>query len=255
VIATMADDARNPFSRYAVELLLLLGALVAALVFVLRPGARTPKPATPTPPTTGVSASNSAPSGPVSAASVKIPSMGRSPTRPVFGSLPFTDEDRSRQLNMCMGRARNAPTYPVDGVGEADLAHTGVVGDSLVFDGTAQNVTTGRRLVWRCAIGNWDGRVGGSRFTTLEAINGVPLEWNAIATIDDDVLRKCVVKAMDLFPGREVPPFPLGGRRGDSIQLTGVATGAGNFRGDWKCDARLDQGRIASLDVQTLDPQ
>lgn len=252
--APISDNARNPFARYAVELLLLLGALAAALVFVMRPGTRTSRPALPAPPPTGISASNTAP-GAVSAASVRIPSLGRSPTRPIFGSLPFTDEERSRELNTCMGRARNAPTYPVDGVGEADLAHTGLVGDSLVFDGTAQNVTTGRRLVWRCAIGNWDGRVGGSRFKTLEAITGVPLEWNAIATIDDDVLRRCVVKAMDLFPGRDVPPFPLGGRRGDSVQFTGVATGTNGYRGDWKCDARLDQGRLASLDVQTLDPQ
>ena len=247
---------RNAFVRYRVELLLLLGALAAAVVFVMRPGARTSKPPAPSPAApSGVNASYRGAGDPVSAASVKIPSKGRSPARPIFGSLPFTDEDRSRQLSICMGRARTAPTYPVDGVGEAELSHTGLVGDSLVFDGTAHNVTIGRRLVWRCAIADWDGRVGGMRFTTLEAINGVQLEWNAIASIDDDVLRGCVAKAMGLFPGREVPPFPLGMRRGDTVQFTGVATSAGGFRGDWQCDARLDQGRIASLDVQTLAPQ
>ena len=251
----MPDNGRNPIARYGVELLLLLGALAAALVFIMRPATRNSVPTTPAPAPTGVNASFTGPRAPVSVASVKIPSHGRSPARPIFGSLPFTDEDRSRQLGICMGRARTAPTYPVDGVGEADLAHTGLVGDSLVFDGTAQNTTTGRRLVWRCAIADWDGRVGGSRFTTLEAINGVPLEWNAIAAIDDDVLRQCVAKAMDLFPGRDVPPFPLGGRRSDSVQFTGVATGTGGFRGDWQCDAKLDQGRVASLDVQTISPQ
>lgn len=252
----MPDNGKNAFARYSVELLLLLGALAAALVFVLRPVARTSKPDVPVPPAPGgASASASGPREPVALGSVKIPSKGRSPTRPIFTALPFTDEERARELKVCMGRAKNAPTYPVDGVGEADLAHTGLVGDSLVFDGTAQNLTTGRRLVWRCAIGNWDGRVGGSRFTTLEAVNGVPLEWNAIAEIEDDLLRRCVAKAMDLFPGRDVPPYPLGMRRGDSVQFTGVATGAGGFRGDWQCDGRLEQGRIASLDVQTLDTQ
>ena len=69
-----------------------------------------------------------------------------------------------------MARAKTAPTYPGDGIGVAELSHTGVDGESLVFDGPAHNLTTGRQMVWRCKISNWDGRVGGMTFSTLEGM-------------------------------------------------------------------------------------
>jgi hypothetical protein len=128
---------------------------------------------------------------------------------------------------------------------------TGLVGDSLGFVGRAVNMTSGRKLVWRCAIGNWDGRVGGSRFTALEAIDGVDLEWSKIAAIDDEVLRHCVVKAQALFPGLRIPPFSNAVRRSDDFTLDGVALGDDNgARGEWRCHVQLRKGVITSLDVQ-----
>jgi hypothetical protein len=129
--------------------------------------------------------------------------------------------------------------------------NTGVVGDSLAFVGNAVNLTSGRAIVWRCAIGNWDGRVGGSRFAALESIDGVDLEWSKVAAIDDDVLRRCVVKAQALFPGRRIPPYPNGVRRSDDFTLDGVALGGDNgVTGQWQCHVRLRKGGIMSLDVQ-----
>lgn len=239
--------------RYRVELLLLLGALAAALVFVLQPSARVTRSVVAdsvTAVTSGARPPGERAGG--GAPKVTVPSIGRSPRAPLFGTLPFTDEDRTRQLRLCMDRAKNAPTWPGDGVGRAELAHTGVAGDSLVFDGPAYNLTSGRQLVWRCAIGNWDGRVGAMKFTTLESINGVPLEWNAIAAIDEEVLGGCVAGAKARFPGREVPAYVRGPRQGDAFELFGSAASSDGFSDDWRCTVQLQQGRIASLSVQDV---
>jgi hypothetical protein len=242
--------AERGLARYG-ELLLLLLLAIAALVFVMQPAMRNAKPAAddsiPTGrPTTGRMSSAS---GATQGGNVKVPSLGRSPMRPIFGSLPFSDADRTRQLNICMARAKSAPTYPVDGVGVAELAHTGVVGEALVFDGPAHNLTTGRHLVWRCKIANWDGRVGGMDFSTLEGVSGLPLEWNAIAELDEEVLRRCVVGAHSLFPGSEVPPYSNTVRRADTFQLRGSAKAPDGSYGEWQCNVQLQQGNVAALDV------
>lgn len=248
--ANIPVESRGPLGRFGVELLLFLGLAIAAAVFVLRPTARVARPAVVD--STSVHAPGSAASAGAAtsrASKVEIKSLGRSPTRPIFGSLPFTDAERTTQLNICMGRAKSASTYPEDGVGVAELAHTGTVGEALVFDGPAHNLTTGRQLVWRCKISNWDGRVGGMDFATLEGIGGVPLEWNAIAELDEEVLRRCVVGAQALYPGGEVPTPSNIGRRADSFQLIGDAKAQDGVWSKWACNVRLQQGAIASLDV------
>jgi hypothetical protein len=245
---------RSGFARYGVELLLLLGLGIAALVFILQPGARAAKPAVTEP------GRLAPPSGAVHAASalaagtdkINIPSLGRSPTRPLFGALPFTDQERTQQLNICMERAKTAPTYPGDGIGVAELSHTGVDGESLVFDGPAHNLTTGRQMVWRCKISNWDGRVGGMTFSTLEGVSGLPLEWNPIAQLDEDVLRRCVVGAKAAFPGSEVPAYSSSARHGDDFQFTGSAKAADGTYGQWACHVQLQQGTIAALNVEQV---
>jgi hypothetical protein len=240
-------------ARYG-ELLLLLLLAITALVFVRQPGIRKAKPAGDAPNSGGtpaITGSNSA-SRDADGDVIKVPSLGRSPMRPLFGSLPFTDEDRTRQLNICMARAKSAPTYPVDGVGVAELAHTGLVGEALVFDGPAHNLTTGRHIVWRCKIANWDGRVGGMDFSILEGITGVPLEWNAIAAVDEDILRRCVVEAKSLFPDSEVPAYSTSQRRGDTFQLRGSAKAPDGSYGEWQCSVQLQQGTVASLNVEQV---
>jgi hypothetical protein len=239
-------------ARYG-ELLLLLVLAIAALVFVLQPAIRKAKPAGDAPNPRGTPAiggTNSASGG--AADPVKIKSLGRSPMPPIFGSLPFTDEERTQQLNVCMARAKSAPTYPVDGVGMAELAHTGIVGEALVFDGPAHNLTTGRHIVWRCKIANWDGRVGGMDFSILEGVSGLPLEWNAIAKLDEEILRRCVVGARALFPGSDVPAYSNGARRGDAFQLSGTAKATDGSYQDWQCTVQLQQGTVAALDVEPV---
>lgn len=191
---------------------------------------------------------------PADAPPVSIPSKGKSPSRPLFRALPFSPEDRDRQLKICMARAQSAPTYPGGGTGAAQLQNMGLVGDTLVFDGSSTNLTTGRKLVWRCGIADWDGRVGGMNFTTLEGIDGVDLEWRRIAAIDDEILRRCVVQAQALYPGRKIPPYPLGGRRSDVFALDGVALGENGVQGSWHCDIRLQKGKIENLLVTKPPP-
>ena len=241
--------------RYRGDVLLLLAIAVAAVVFGLRTRSGARKDASDTSRTSAESAAGEVPEGNVTpkGPAIKIPSKGKAPTRPLFTALPFTSEERDRELKRCMAQAKNAVTWPGGGAGSADLMSTGLVGDSLAFVGRAVNMTSGRKLVWRCAIGDWDGRVGGSRFTALEAIDGVDLEWSKIAAIDDEVLRRCVVKAQGLFPGRRIPPFVNNTRKSDDFILDGVALGPDNNErggGEWRCHVQLRKGAIASLDVQ-----
>lgn len=239
--------------RYRAEVLLLLAIAVAAVVFGLRTRSGARKDASDTTRTSAESAAGEVPQRGVTPKGppIKIPSKGKEPTRPLFTALPFTSEERDRELKRCIAQAQNAVTWPGGGAGSADLMITGLVGDSLAFVGRAVNLTSGRKLVWRCAIGNWDGRVGGSRFTALEAIDGVELEWAKIAAIDDEVLRQCVAKAQALFPGLRIPPFSNAVRRSDDFTLDGVALGDDNgVRGEWRCNVQLRKGAIASLDVQ-----
>jgi hypothetical protein len=254
-----ADQSNGGALRgYRVEMLLLLAIVVAAVVFGLRPTSRAKRnaPDSSQPSADTAAAAPRPRAAPRANAAIKIPSKGKSPTRPVFTALPFTSEERDRELKQCMDRAQNAPTWPGGGRGLADLMNTGLVGDSLVFDGRAVNVQSGRKLVWRCALGNWDGRVGGQRFTTLEAIDGVDLAWSKIAAIDDEVLRRCVVQAQALFPDLRIPPFSNEERRSDDFTLSGVALGDDNsVHGEWRCHVRLQKGAIVSLDVQQPPPR
>ena len=249
-----------PPRRYRGEVLLLLAIAVAAAVFGLRTRSGARKDVSDTTRTSAESAAVGVPQPGVTPKGppIEIPSKGKEPTRPLFTALPFTSEERDRELKRCMAQAKNAVTWPGGGTGSADLMITGLVGDSLAFVGRAVNLTSGRKLVWRCAIGNWDGRVGGSRFTSLEAIDGVDLVWAKIAAIDDEVLRRCVVKAQELFPGRRIPPFTNNARRSDDFTLDGVALGPDNNErggGEWRCHVQLRKGAIASLDVQEQSRQ
>ena len=246
--------------RYRGEMLLLLAIAVAAVVFGLRTRSGARKDASDTSRTSAESVTGDVPQGDVTpkGPAVKIPSKGKAPTRPLFTALPFTSEERDRELKRCMAQAQNAVTWPGGGAGSADLMSTGLVGDSLAFVGRAVNMTSGRKLVWRCAIGNWDGRVGGSRFTTLDSIDGVDLDWEKIAAIDEEVLRQCVVKAQGLFPGRRIPPFVNNTRKSDDFILDGVALGPDNNErggGEWRCYVHLRKGAVALLNVQQPDSQ
>ena len=245
-------------SAYRAEILLLLAIAVAAGVFGVRRATRANRDASDR---SRVSAESTAGAARQRGADrarpeIRVPSKGKSPTRPLFTALPFTSEERDRELKRCMGQAQNAVTWPGGGSSSADIMNMGLVGDSLVFDGRAVNLQSGRRVVWRCAIGNWDGRVGGSRFTALESIDGVDLEWAKIAAIDDEVLRQCVVKAQGLYPNLRIPPFSNDERRSDDFLLGGVALGDDNsVVGEWRCHVRLQKGAIASLDVQQPPPR
>jgi hypothetical protein len=243
--------------RYRVEILLLLAIAVAAVVFGVRRAGGANRDASDR---SRVSVDSAAEDAKRTAArtrtTIKVPSKGKSPTRPLFTALPFTSEERDRELKRCTGQAQNAVTWPRGGTGSADIMNMGLVGDSLVFDGRAVNLQSGRRIVWRCAIANWDGRVGGTRFTALESIAGVDLEWAKVAAIDDEVLRQCVVKAQALFPSLKIPPFSNDERRSDDFTLSGVALGDDNrVLGEWRCHVRLQKGAIASLDVQQPPPR
>jgi hypothetical protein len=247
-------DGAAPRS-YRGEVLLLLAIAVAAIVFGLRTRSGATKDASDPIRTSAESAAGEVPQGHVTpkAPAIEIPSKGKAPTRPLFTALPFTSEERDRELKRCMAQAQNAVTWPGGGKGSAALVNTGLVGDSLAFVGHAVNLTSGRAIVWRCAIANWDGRVGGSRFTALESIDGVDLEWSKIAAIDDEVLRRCVMKAQALFPGLRIPPFTNNTRKSDDFTLDGVALGPDNNErggGAWRCHVQLQKGAIASLDVQ-----
>jgi hypothetical protein len=244
--------------QYRAEILLLLAIAGAAGVFGLRTATRANRDAADR---SRVSAESTAESARQHGAdrarpAIKIPSKGKSPTRPLFTALPFTSEERDRELKRCTGQAQNAVTWPAGGTGSADIMNMGLVGDSLVFDGRAVNLQSGRKIVWRCAIADWDGRVGGTRFTALESIDGVDLAWAKIAAIDDEVLRQCVVKAQELFPNLRIPPFSNDERRSEDFTLSGVALGDDNsVQGEWRCHVRLQKGAIASLDVQQPPPR
>lgn len=253
--STDAAPTGGALRRYRVEILLLLAIAIAGIVFGLRKAARANRSA----PDSSVSVDSAAEAARRAAAgtpaTIKIPSKGKSPTRPLFTALPFTSEERDRELKRCTGQAQNAVTWPGGGTGSADIMNMGLVGDSLVFDGRALNLQSGRKVVWRCAIANWDGRVGGTRFTKLESIEGIDLEWAKIAAIDDEVLRQCVVKAQALFPSLKIPPFTNDERRSDDFTLGGVALGNDNgVLGEWRCHVRLEKGAIASLDIQQPPP-
>jgi hypothetical protein len=253
-----ADNDGGVFRRYRVEILLLLAVAVAAVVFGLRATNRAKAYAFDTSRISAESAAGEVrePDDTPTDPAIKVPSKGKSPRRPLFTALPFTSEERDRELKKCIAQARNAVTWPGGGTGQASLVNTGIVGDSLAFVGVAVNLTSGRAIVWRCAIGNWDGRVGGTRFTALESIDGIDLEWSKVAAIDDDVLRRCVVKAHALFPGRRIPPYPSGIRRSDDFILDGVALGSDNgVIGQWQCHVRLRKGGVVSLEVQESAPQ
>ena len=252
------EHSQSALRRYRGEILLLLAIAIAAAIFGLRSASRENKRA---PDASPVSAESAAGLGRQRAAArarseIKIPSKGKSPTRPVFTALPFTSEERDRELKRCTGEAENAVTPLGGSGGSADIMNMGLVGDSLVFDGRAVNLRSGRKIVWRCAIGNWDGRVGGSRFTALDSIDGVDLEWAKIAAIDDDVLRQCVEKAQALYPELSIPPYSNDVRRSDDFTLDGVALGSDQkVLGEWRCHVRLQKGAIASLDVQPPPPR
>jgi hypothetical protein len=255
--ASAEQTSGGALRRYRAEILLLLAIAIAAAVFGLRKVSRA-KDASDRGRVSAESAAGEVRQRAATRGSpaIKIPSKGKSPTRPLFTALPFTSDERDRELKRCTGQAENAVTWPRGGTGTADIMNMGLVGDSLVFDGRAVNLQSGRKLVWRCAIGNWDGRVGGTRFTALEAIDGVDLEWAKIAAIDDEVLRQCVTKAQGLFPGLKIPPFSNDERRSEEFTLGGVALGDDNrVLGEWRCHVRLQKGAIASLDVQQPPPR
>ena len=255
---TADGDGGGVLRRYRVEILLLFAIAIAAAAFGLRKASGAKRDASDR---SRVSAESAAAEVRQQAAArerpaIKVPSKGKSPTRPLFTALPFTSEERDRELKRCTDQAKNAVTWPAGGTGTADIMNMGLVGDSLVFDGRAVNLQSGRKVVWRCAIGNWDGRVGGSRFTALESIGGVDLEWSKIAAIDDEVLRQCVVRAQGLYPDFAIPPYSNAERRSDDFTLSGVALGDDkSVRGEWQCHVKLQKGAIASLDVQQPPPR
>lgn len=171
-----------------------------------------------------------------------------SPSDPFPDTLQFDADYRARQARRCSDNAAAAVSSGGQGIGTAGLKHAGMVGDSLAFDGVARS-TTSRAMVWRCTFSTRTGSVGQMTFTPADSVPGLVLEWNAIATLDDTVLRRCLVRAQSLFTDKTVLLRATGRRRDDQVRLVGVAEGGG-VSVNWSCGATVRAGAIATLDAR-----
>jgi hypothetical protein len=155
---------------------------------------------------------------------------------------------RARQQWLCVERAAGVVSSGGQGTGAAIVDHIGTTGDSLAFDGIARS-TTGRAMVWRCTIAATGRNVGRMSFTSADSVPGLVLLWDPVATLDDYVLRRCIVRAQSLFPAMSVLPRASGRRRDDQVRLLGVAEGGG-LSTNWSCGVTVHGDRIVSLEAR-----
>jgi hypothetical protein len=83
-------------------------------------------------------------------------------------------------------------------------------------------------------------------FIPSDSVPGLVLEWNAVAKLDDYVLRRCIVRAQAQFDNKTVLPRAAGRRHDDEIRLQGVAEGGG-VQMNWACAARVHGDSIVSI--------
>lgn len=163
-------------------------------------------------------------------------------------TLQFDAAYRARQSNLCLERASGDVSSGGQGTGAAALDHAGMAGDSLAFDGVARS-TTGRAMVWRCTFSTKVGDIGRMMFTSADSVPGLVLAWNPIATLDDYVLRRCMVRAQKLLADKVVLPHASGRRRDDQVRLMGGAEGGG-LSLNWSCGATVHGDGIVALDAR-----
>lgn len=272
------EKARAPKSDgprgHAGEIVMLAVLVIAGVVFFYRPfgfGASGTPPATVAGPTSrdtaGVAlerahaesaraaarAAATAPSATELAereAARALPMSGPilSPTAPVPDTLSLDSLYRRREQNLCLTRASDVVSSGGQGTGEARVDHSGMAGDSLAFDGVARS-TTGRAMVWRCTIATKAGDLGRMTFIPSDSVPGLVLEWNAVATLDDYILRRCIVRAQTLFEDKKVLPRVAGRRRDDQVRFQGVAEGDG-VQMNWSCGVTVYGDGIVSLEAR-----
>ena len=103
-------------------------------------------------------------------------------------------------------------------------------------------------MVWRCTIATKAGDLGRMTFIPSDSVPGLVLEWNAVATLDDYILRRCIVRAQPLFGDKKVLPRAAGRRRDDQVRFQGVAEGGGVQR-NWSCGVTVRGDSIVSLEA------
>jgi hypothetical protein len=170
-----------------------------------------------------------------------------SPTEPVPDTLSLDALYQRREQNLCLTRASDVVSSGGQGTGEARVDHSGMAGDSLAFDGVARS-TTGRAMVWRCTIATKAGDLGRMTFIPSDSVPGLVLEWNAVAALDDYILRRCIVRAQPLFADKKVLPRAAGRRRDDQVRFQGVAEGGG-VQMNWSCGVTVHGDSIVSLEA------
>jgi hypothetical protein len=168
-----------------------------------------------------------------------------SPTKPFPDTLSLDAAYRLRQQNLCVERAAGVVSSGGQGTGAARVDHAGMATDSLAFDGVARS-TTGRAMVWRCTIATNPGSVGRMSFIPSDSVPGLVLEWNAVAAVDDYILRRCLVRAQALFDDKKVLLRASGRRRDDQVRFNGVAEGGG-VQMNWSCGVTVHADSIVSL--------
>lgn len=171
-----------------------------------------------------------------------------SPTEPFPDTLSLDADYRARQQRLCTERASAEVSSGGQGTGASQVDHAGMAADSLAFDGVARS-TTGRAMVWRCTIGTDAGSVGRMWFRSADSVPGLVLSWNPVATLDDYVLRRCIVRAQSLFSDKSVLPRASGRRRDDHVRLVGVAEGNG-ISMNWSCGVTVHGADIVTLDAR-----
>ena len=171
-----------------------------------------------------------------------------SPTASVPDTLSLDALYQRREQNLCVARASDVVSSGGQGTGTARVDHSGMAGDSLAFDGVARS-TTGRAMVWRCTIATKAGDLGRMTFIPSDSVPGLVLEWNAVATLDDYILRRCIVRAQTLFEDKKVLPRASGRRRDDKVRFLGVAEGGG-LQMNWSCGVTVFGDSIVSLEAR-----
>jgi hypothetical protein len=85
-------------------------------------------------------------------------------------------------------------------------------------------------------------------FIPSDSVPGLVLEWNRVATLDDYILRRCIVRAQSLFEDKTVLPRAAGRRRDDQVRFQGVAEGGG-VQVNWSCGVTVHGDSIVSLEA------
>ena len=182
------------------------------------------------------------------ARALTLPPPILSPTDTVPDTLQLDVDYRARQQRLCVERASGEVSAGGQGTGSATVDHIGMVNDSLAFDGAARS-TTRRAMVWRCLIGTSGYTLGRMTFTSADSVPGLALTWNVIATLDDYVRRRCIVRAQALIPDKTVAPRMSGRRHDDTAHLVGVAEGGGVGL-NWSCDATVRGNDVVSFSAR-----